>query len=169
MCNSHKVTERGSGTSFSINVSSIDDELKGEDFIRILSGQKFSGGSNHQSTGHVFGTNSIFISASLECKITLSKEEIISKIEIIFLVPSIELFNKEFLVFGFNSKSLEPVTSSFGVYGEGNISSIKPVFKSLIDHFEGLNEKSVEISPFSETYFIVSVSIGGSEDKFDFS
>jgi hypothetical protein len=47
-------------------------------------------------------------------------------------------------------ESLEPVTSGFLINTEMDISFFKPIFSSLINHFERLNKKSMEISPFSE-------------------
>lgn len=40
------------------------------------------------------------------------------------MIPSIELFNKIFLVFFFDIDSFEPISTGFGVKGEGNVSGI---------------------------------------------
>jgi hypothetical protein len=132
-------------------------------------GQKSSGGSDSKTTSEVSGTNSLFIGTVSESEVTFSQKHIIGEIEVIFLIKSIELFDKMSLVFFFDDDSFEPISSSFGVKGEGDISSVEPIFISLIDHFERFNEKLMEISPFGETDFIISISIGGSEKKSDFS
>jgi hypothetical protein len=123
MSNSDELSKVNSG-SLSNRLSSFNDISKSENFNSILNRHKSSGGSNSQTTRHVSGTNSVFISTLTHSKITFSKEHIIGEVKVIFLIPSIELFDKEFLIFFVNLESLKPITSGFLIKSESKISSI---------------------------------------------
>jgi hypothetical protein len=78
------------------NVSSLDDISKTINFNSILFRKESSGGSNGKSTRHLSSTNSFFWGTFFETKVSFSKEHIISKVKIIFLVESVELPDQEF-------------------------------------------------------------------------
>jgi hypothetical protein len=106
-----------------------------------------------------------------EGEVTLSQKHIIGEIEVVFLVKSIELSDQEFHIFSFfvEVESIQPSFSGFWGNGHFEIGLIKPVFISLVNHFEGSDEQVMEISPFSERNLVILISISISENDSDFS
>lgn len=95
MSNSDEINERNSG-GFSEDISSLDDISKSIDFNSVLNGKESSRGGNSKSTRHVSSTNVSFLGTLFESKVSFSKEHIISKVKIVFLVESVELPDQEF-------------------------------------------------------------------------
>jgi len=103
MGNTNEINKSNFST-FTDDVSSLDDPSKVLNFNGILNWKKSSGRSNSKGTWHVSGSNVLFSGTLFESKISFSKEHIISKVEVIFLTESIELCDHERKIFSFSVK-----------------------------------------------------------------
>jgi len=112
-------------------------------------------------------SDSDFGGAFFPGKVGFSEEQVISKVKLVSVVESVEVFKEFFVLLRFEVNSVE---KGFFISKHGlKVSLFQKVNSSLISFFKGLHEESVKIVPLLETDFVVVVSVGSLENKFDFS
>jgi len=112
-------------------------------------------------------SNTSFTSAFFPGEVGLSQEQVIGEVKFVSAVESIELKYQFGHFFFFNIDSVEE--SVFSGEGGPNVVLSNEVVSIAVDGLERFNEESEKISPFLEADFVVVVSIGSLEKKFDFS
>jgi len=112
-------------------------------------------------------SDSDFGGAFFPGKVGFSEEQVISKVKLVSVVESVEVFKEFFVLLRFEVNSVE---KGFFISKHGlKVSLFQKVNSSLISFFKGLHEESVKIVPLLETDFVVMVSVGSLENKLNFS
>lgn len=126
---------KGDSRFISEDVSPLDDIRKGVHFLSILHREESSGRGDCQGAGHVSGSDGLFRSTLLESEVCLSEEHVVCKIEVVFLVESVELLDQEVKVelLFVEMEAVQPPFSGLGGSGKGDVSFVEPVLSSGVD------------------------------------
>jgi len=84
-----------------------EDESKFVDFFGIRGRENSSWGGDLEGTAHGVESNTYFRGTFFPGEVGLSEEEVISKVKLVSVVESVEVFKKFFVVFRLDFDSVE--------------------------------------------------------------